>query len=83
MSNFKFIQKLDDEIQSEVNSEVDSATCHVKDQIDMLITEAAYAATASIMERMNLEGLPSDPEEIHDEIFQEVVDATYNELGLY
>ena len=83
MTNFKFVQKLDDDIQSEVNSEVDSATMHVRDQIDMLITEAAYAATADIIERLNLEGLPADPEEIHDEIFQEVVDATYNELGLY
>ena len=83
MTNFKFIQKLDDEIQAEVNSEVDSATMHVRDQIDMLVTEAAYSATADIMERMNLEGLPADPEEIHDEIFQEVVDATYTELGIY
>lgn len=83
MSDFKFLNKLADEIQGEINSEVDNSVCSIKDQIDQLATEAAYAATADIMERMNLEGLPSDPEDIHDEIFQEVFDSIYNELGIY
>ena len=83
MTNFKFVQKLDDEIQQEVNMQVDSHHTDIRDQIDALITEAAYSATADIMEKMNLEGLPADPEEIHDEIFTAVNDQLYTDLGIY
>lgn len=83
MSNFKFVQKLDDEIQSEVNMEVDNKVSVIRDQIDQIATEEAYASVANIMERMNLEGIPADPDEIHDELFSEVFDSIYNELGIY
>ena len=83
MSNFKFIKSLDDQIQTAVNAEVDEAQMEVRDQIDMLVTDIAYSKTADIIESMNLEGLPMDPEEVHDEIFQEIVDGVYNELGIY
>ena len=83
MTNFKFIKSLDDQIQTAVNSEVDEAQMEVRDQIDMMITDLAYKKTADVIESMNLEGLPMDPEEIHDEIYQEIVDGIYNELGLY
>ena len=83
MSNFKFVQKLDDQIQQEVNMEVDNKVSIIRDQIDQIATEEAYASVANSMERMNLEGIPSDPDEIHDELFSEVFDSIYNELGLY
>ena len=83
MSNFKFIKSLDDQIQTAVNAEVDEAQMEVRDQIDMLVTDIAYSKTAEIIESMNLEGLPMDPEEVHDEIYQEIVDGVYNELGIY
>ena len=83
MTNFKFIKSLDDQIQTAVNSEVDEAQMEIRDQIDMMITDIAYKKTADIIESMNLEGLPMDPEEVHDEIFQEIVDGVYNELGIY
>ena len=83
MSNFKFVQKLDDDIQSAVNSQVDDATMEVRDQIDAIVTDLAYTKTANIIEELNLEGLPADPEEIHDELFMEISDSIYNELGIY
>ena len=83
MTNFKFVQRLDDEIQQEVNNHVDTHNMNIRDQIDALITEAAYSAAGDIIQKMNLEGLPADPDEIHDEIFSAVNDQLYTELGIY
>ena len=49
-----------------------------------LITEAAYEATADVISENKIEDIPgTDPEEIHDELFNEFVDSMYSELGIY
>jgi len=77
---FKFLQKRNDEIQQDVNMAVDEAVCVVRDQIDAWVTEQAYAKVADIMEAQKLD---DNDEDIHDELFQEVFDSIYNELGIY
>ena len=76
---FKFLEKRNDEIQEDVNMAVDESVCAIKDQIDAMVTEEAYGRVADIMENQRL----GDDDEIHDELFQEVFDSIYNELGLY
>ena len=79
---FKFMQKKNDVIQEDVNMMVDNAVCNVKDQIDSIVTEMAYARTADIMDGHNLND-DEDYDAIHDEIFSEIFDSIYNELGIY
>jgi len=84
-AKFKFIDKLDDMVQDSVDDGALSATDNIRDQIDYLASEAAYEVTANVMEKYSLNNNENfgDEEEIHDEIFQEVMDKIYNELGIY
>jgi len=77
---FKFLQKRNDQIQEDVNMAVDEAVTDVRDQIDAIVTDLTYSKVADIMEAQSLN---QDDEEIHDELFTEVFDSIYNELGIY
>ena len=77
---FKFLEKKNDEIQQDVNSAVDCGVTEVKDIIDAHITEIAYNKVAEIMEEHELS---DNDENIHDELFCEIVDTIYSELGIY
>ena len=83
MTNFKFVKDLDDQIQQEMNTGVDNEMSDIRDKIDALISEASYGIAGDIIEKMNLEGLPIDPESVHDELFCEASDTLYKELGIY
>ena len=77
---FNFLKKVNDKIQEDVNMAVDESVCSIRDQIDAMVTEEAYARVADIME---LNSLDDGDEEIHDELFTEVYDTIYSELGIY
>ena len=77
---FKFLEKQQDQIQSDVNMAVDAAVTELRDEIDAKATELAYAKVADIMADNNLD---DNDEDIHDELFTEVFDTIYSELGIY
>ena len=84
MSDFRFLKNYADRIQKDINFKLDEKVCGVRDQIDAMITEAAYEAAADIISENKIEDIPgAEPEEIHDEIFNDFVDSLYNELGIY
>ena len=83
-AKFKFVDQLDDMIQDSVDDGSLDATNSIRDQIDYMATEAAYEVTANVMEKYSLNNSELfDEEATHDEIFQEVMDKIYNELGIY
>ena len=84
-AKFKFIDKLDDMIQDAVDDGSLNASDNIRDQIDYLASEQAYDITANIMDKFNLNENEhfGEGDEVHDEIFQEVMDKIYNELGIY
>ena len=84
MSDFRFLKNYADRIQQDINFKLDEKVCGVRDQIDAMITEAAYEAAADIISENKIEDIPgAEPEEIHDEIFNDFVDSLYSELGIY
>lgn len=84
---FNFISEIQDKIQCDVNQGVDNGTTEIKDQIDHLVTEMTYGIVGKIIENNRLDAYPFtenlSEDAIHDELFQEIYDGIYKELGLY
>lgn len=80
MCNFKFLKDQDDAIQLSVNYGVENAKSEVRDEIDSKITQLSYSIVADVMKK---HGLDENNEAIHDELYCEVSDSLYNEIGVY